>query len=152
MKALKKNELAGGLVALLAVVVLGLFSLTGCSNASGGTSKADGPNQFLGEWIYEQTTSQSGVELTQTCTWNFKSNGICTYTVSMRASVPGASNSVGTTYEYTAKGDTATLNYNGATITITLRPDGKSFLYGGKSYTKQQQENGVKDKDNKFNF
>ena len=37
----------------------------------------------------------------------------------------------------TAKGDTATLNYNGATMTLTLRPDGKSFLYGGKIYTKQ---------------
>ncbi len=151
MKALKKNGLAGGLVALLAVAVLGLFSLTGCSNASGGTSKADGPNQFLGEWIYEQTSSQSGVELTQTFTWNFRSDGICTFTVSI-TSVPGASGGSSTTYEYTAKGDTATLNYSGATTTITLRPDGKSFLYGGKIYTKQQQENGVKDKDNKFNF
>lgn len=136
MKALKKNGLAGGLVALLAVAVLGLFSLTGCSNASGGTSKAAGPNQFLGEWIYEQTTSQSGVELIQTFTWNFRSDGICTYTVSI-TSVPGASGGSSTTYEYTASGDTATLNYNGATMTITLRPDGKSFLYGGKSYTKQ---------------
>lgn len=33
MKALKKNGLAGGLVALLAVAVLGLFSLTGCASA-----------------------------------------------------------------------------------------------------------------------
>lgn len=133
MKALKKNGLAGGLVALLAVAVLGLFSLTGCANTSEGAS---GPNQFLGEWIYEQTTSQSGVELTQTFTWNFRSDGICTYTVSI-TSVPGGSGGSSTTYEYTASGDTATLNYNGATMTITLRPDGKSFLYGGKIYTKQ---------------
>ena len=83
MKALKKNGLGGGLVAaLLVMAVLGLFSLTGCSNTSGGTSKADGPNQFLGEWIYEQTSSYSEVELTQTFTWNFRSDGICTYTVS----------------------------------------------------------------------
>ena len=137
MKALKKNGLGGGLVAaLLVMAVLGLVSLTGCSNASGGTSKADGPNQFLGKWVYEQTSSYSEVELTQTFTWNFRSDGICTYTVS--TSVPGVSGGGSSiTYEYTAKGDTATLNYNGATMTLTLRPDGKSFLYGGKIYTKQ---------------
>ena len=43
---------------------------------------ADEVNQFLGEWIYEQTSSYSEVELTQTFTWNFRSDGICTYTVS----------------------------------------------------------------------
>ena len=39
MKALKKNGLGGGLVAaLLVMAVLGLFSLTGCSNTSGNTA------------------------------------------------------------------------------------------------------------------
>ena len=41
MKALKKNELAGGLVALLAVAVLGLFSLTGCASAPKMTNAVD---------------------------------------------------------------------------------------------------------------
>lgn len=46
MKALKKNGLAGGLVALLAVAVLGLFSLTGCASL-GIASK--GAEYFVGK-------------------------------------------------------------------------------------------------------
>ncbi len=46
MKALKKNGLAGGLVALLAVAVLGLFSLTGCASL-GVASK--GAEYFVGK-------------------------------------------------------------------------------------------------------
>ncbi len=42
MKALKKNGLVGGVAALLVVAVLGLFSLTGCSNASGGSKTGGG--------------------------------------------------------------------------------------------------------------
>lgn len=49
MKALKKNGLVGGVAALLVVAVLGLFSLTGCSNASGG-SKTGGGGQFTLSW------------------------------------------------------------------------------------------------------
>ena len=48
MKALKKNGLAGGVAALLTVAVLGLFSLTGCSNASGGSKTGGG--QFTLSW------------------------------------------------------------------------------------------------------
>lgn len=138
MKALKKNGLGGGLVAaLLVMAVLGLSSLTGCSNASGGTSKADGPNQFLGKWVSTNTQTTSGVTVIETRTLNFKSDGLVTFTVHTEvtgygSSVPGYSY----TYEYTASGNTATLNYSGVSMTITLRADGK-IIWGGTSYTKQ---------------
>ena len=137
MKALKKNGLAGGLVALLAVAVLGLFSLMGCSNASGGTNKADGPNLFLGKWVSTNTQTISGVTVIETRTLNFKSDGLVTFTLHTEvtgygSSVPGYSY----TYEYTASGNTATLNYSGVSMTITLRADGK-IIWSGTSYTKQ---------------
>lgn len=138
MKALKKNGLGGGLVAaLLVMAVLGLVSLTGCSNTSGGTSKADGPNHFLGKWVSTNTQTISDVTVIETRTLNFKSDGLVTFTVHTEAtgygsSVPGYSY----TYEYTASGNTATLNYSGVSMTITLRADGK-IIWGGTSYTKQ---------------
>ena len=139
MKALKKNGLGGGLVAaLLVMAVLGLVSLTGCSNTSGGTSKADGQNLFLGKWVSTNTQTTSGVTVIETRTLNFKSDGLVTFTVHTEAtgygsSVPGYSSY---TYEYTASGNTATLNYSGVSMTITLRADGK-IIWGGTSYTKQ---------------
>lgn len=138
MKALKKNGLGGGLVAaLLVVAVLGLVSLTGCSNASGGTSKADGQNLFLGKWVSTNTQTISGVTVIETRTLNFKSDGLVTFTIHTEvtgygSSVPGYSY----TYEYTASGNTATLNYSGVSMTITLRADGK-IIWSGTSYTKQ---------------
>lgn len=137
MKALKKNGLGGGLVALLAVAVLGLFSLTGCSNTSGGTSKADGQNLFLGKWVSTNTQTTSGVTVIETRTLNFKSDGLVTFTVHTEVTGYGSSVPVYSyTYEYTASGNTATLNYSGVSMTITLRADGK-IIWGGTSYTKQ---------------
>ena len=82
MKALKKKGLGGGLVAaLLVMAVLGLVSLTGCSNTSGGTSKADGQNLFLGKWVSTNTQTTSGVTVIETRTLNFKSDGTATFTV-----------------------------------------------------------------------
>lgn len=49
MKALKKNGLVGGVAALLVVAVLGLFSLTGCSNASGGSKTGGAIHPFLAD-------------------------------------------------------------------------------------------------------
>lgn len=73
----------------------------------------------------------------ETRTLNFKSDGLVTFTVHTEvtgygSSVPGYSY----TYEYTASGNTATLNYSGVSMTITLRADGK-IIWGGTSYTKQ---------------
>lgn len=122
---------------MLVVAVLGLVSLTGCSNASGGTSKADGQNLFLGKWVSTNTQTISGVTVIETRTLNFKSDGLVTFTLHTEvtgygSSVPGYSY----TYEYTASGNTATLNYSGVSMTITLRADGK-IIWSGTSYTKQ---------------
>ena len=140
MKALKKNGLGGGLVAaLLVMAVLGLFSLTGCSNTSEGAS---GPNLFLGEWVYTTTETFSYVTVKSIYTLRFESDGQCTWILREILNAMGSEtrgSKILDTYKYTVNADTATLSPNGIpTAKITLNPDGKSFWYDGFIYTKQE--------------
>ena len=141
MKVLKKNGLGGGLVAtLLVVAVLGLFSLTGCSNASGGSKTGGDNSPFLGRWVYEGRQTTSGITVTSTYTWNFQDKGRCSFTMSTTSTGYGTTQTIPgtpTSYKYTVNGNTATLSYSGLTFTITLNSDGNTFSYGGNTYTKQ---------------
>lgn len=102
---------------LLVMAVLGLFSLVGCSNASGGGGSGNGsnsPNDFVGTWKY------SSQELV------FKADG----TVSGDLLYTFAEQSSST---YTVSGNVATIK-SGFTVTVTatLNQDG-SLTFSGKN-------------------
>lgn len=119
----------GGRTLLLVMVVLGLFSLVGCSNASGGGGSGDGSsstNAFVGAWensIYGTLT--------------FSANG----SVSCSKLLPPTAY----TYSYTVDGSTATIyaNYQGIrqpTATVTLNQDGTlTYNLSGMRYTFTKQ-------------
>lgn len=112
------------------MAVLGLFSLVGCSNASGDGGSGDGSsstNTFVGAWENENYG-----------TLTFSASG----TVSNSALLPTAG---GATYKYTVDGSTAIINWVVAgtstrLATATLNGETLTFHVPGSlsiTFTKQ---------------